>query len=696
MKRARLIAPLALFSALLIGCGAPPQRQFYTLSYAPPSAAEAPALIKTLRVKKPEISDTYKRSNLVTRPDSHEVRYARRRQWSEKPQRMIAALQLAHIKAAGIAEQVTDAVSAEPAQYVLESEILALEGLEVDAARFAHLSVVFRLLDGEDKPVWRFTFDDRRAVGLSARGVARGLSVLLKESTEAALADLRRHLRGEAPKAVVEAPKAGAGYLQPSEDDHPQLLKDDTPMPMGFGAIFLPTLSAREGEPIVTVVNEDTQQTIEGRMGRRLVLPPGRYDVRFGSGAVEQQLKAKARVEAGRVTLVEARWSALEVVVLDERFVPFRGSYEVIRMENREDFGVGFGADEQIGEENKIWLLKPGLYKIIRAGGTYRDRTDFATVRLVEGALTRFTLVQDPISGDFLGAGEVLRDEEDRDRAWRLRGVLGGDVAFNQDDRVGEEGGWSLSLSLFFDGALRFQRDAHLWQTRLELEEEQFNPPEGNRFRNLRDRLYLHTIYTYHALPWFGPYVRSGVESKLLSRYEEFEEPRDVRELDADGALSKPHIQVERVQLGGPFSPVSLLEGAGGNFKVLRKRQVELDFRLGLGARQSFARESFDYNEGTLIPIQDKRIEGVEATILTRANLTRWVILNSEFEGLYPFGADDDPYFSWRNQVSLRLAHFVSLNYRFNAVRDPNLGVIDDEEIKKEHDVQLRFSLTLF
>ena len=76
------------------------------------------------------------------------------------------------------------------------------------------------------------------------------------------------------------------------------------------------------------------------------------------------------------------------MAVVNETFLPFRGTYELIRMSTREDFGIGFGADEQLGEATRVWVLPPGLYKLIRAGGTYRDRTNFATVRLEAGRLT--------------------------------------------------------------------------------------------------------------------------------------------------------------------------------------------------------------------------------------------------------------------------------------------------------------------
>ena len=56
---------------------------------------------------------------------------------------------------------------------------------------------------------------------------------------------------------------------------------------------------------------------------------------------------ADGSVDDGRTVIVPPTWATLQIDVVDEQFVPFRGTYELIRMDTREDYGVGFGADEQ-------------------------------------------------------------------------------------------------------------------------------------------------------------------------------------------------------------------------------------------------------------------------------------------------------------------------------------------------------------
>ena len=134
----------------------------------------------------------------------------------------------------------------------------------------------------------------------------------------------------------------------------------------------------------------------------------------------------------------------------------------------------------------------------------------------------------------------------------------------------------------------------------------------------------------------------------------------------------------------------------------MRTRPLELDLRLGLGARQYYANGLLNYHEhdGTdtspdrLTPAVDDRSEGVEGTIVALARLSRWVTISSELDGLFPFGAPaDEAIYTWRNQVNLRLIRYISLVYRLQVRRDPFRDV--EEPLKTTHDVQLRFSYSL-
>src|SRR5688572_6804569 len=196
----------------------------------------------------------------------------------------------------------------------------------------------------------------------------------------------------------------------PAGTIHEELDKDIALIPYGKGAIFVPAMTNPLDEPPVAVYYQD-ERIEEGTTGSRIILNPGTYEVRVGSGAGEQRLGIQATVRERHTTVVPVSWAGLSIHVVDERLGSLRGSYEIIRVEDREYLGIGFGTDEQAGEPVTTWLLRPGLYKIVRVGETYRARRDFATVRLVEGHHTHFQLVLDKASDEFKGGGEVPANE---------------------------------------------------------------------------------------------------------------------------------------------------------------------------------------------------------------------------------------------------------------------------------------------
>jgi ABC-type uncharacterized transport system auxiliary subunit len=702
---------------LLAACGPPPQRHYYTLTAGSPATRfEQPFPVK-LRVRDLEMRRSYRRDELVFRTDANELSYSGARRWSEPPQRMISQLLREQVRQSRIAAEIQDETAATPPDYRLEGEIEAIEQLEAGPDRFAHLQVTLRLVrDKDDVTVWDYRIDAKRPVsGTSVRSTVRVLSELLAQETDGALADLGHYLaEPNAPRAPVQAavpapalPPGEPEAVEPSDksplNDLPQLQRDDTPLPVGMGAIFAPSLSDGQREPPVGVYRDGSSVT-SGQLGRRIIVEPGVYEVRVGSGAVNQQVTAKVRVIGGKTTVLTPSWASLEVAVVDETFVPFRGTYELIRMANREEFGLGFGADEQLGEVTRVWALPPGLYKLIRSGGTYRDRTNFATVRLEPGKLTRFTLVLDA-EGNFKGAGEndpqpsdLTAKEEEAESPWQIRAVLGGDLNFNRSELVGAAQGWKLAFRTFFDGNARFADGPHIWITRLEIEEGQSRLLSKGVFVNDTDRLFFHTIYTYQLLPWFGPYARIGLESKLLARFQDFDTPTDVVRLDHQGQPTETLAGATHVEIGGTFAPLQLKQGAGGNFRVLRRTYLELDLRLGFGARQTLANNLYVFTTTTdgvnqLVPVEDSFLTGFEGTVVALGRLSSFITISSELEGLLPVTGDAAVY-TWRNQASLRLVSFISLVYRFNVVRDPNLGIGEDPQT--EHDVQLRFSYVLF
>ncbi len=498
-----------------------------------------------------------------------------------------------------------------------------------------------------------------------------------------------------------------------------QYQSDRTVVPIGKGAIFLPALSTKpHREPGIRVLRAG-RLVASGAMGQRIALPPGDYEVVFGSGSVSQGLVRQVTVTEDKTSVVKPNWATLDISVMNSKFIPFPGSYEIIRMGSQDYLGAGFGVDEQIGQTTQVWLLTPGLYKIVRPGSTYRARTDFSTVLLLPGMAVNYNLILDEITANFLGAGVAMAAPKASSTSpWQLRSSIGGSVLLTRRSEGYSSAvtGSGLNVDLFSDHRLRFTKRAHLWTTRLEVEEGQTLQPTigpdnkpgdllDGRLQSVKDRLYFNTMYIYQALPWVGPYLRVGAETALFYRETWFAKPTEVVVQDVDGKeidrLRGPENKGESsITLAGPFSPVQLKEGVGVNFSIQRGSSLDLNLRTGLGSRQYFARDQLvPHDNSATTPFEVREvatttITGVEMSAIGILRLTRYLQGSTEMDMLIPFEGFRSTQLTWRNALSLRLGTFATLTYTLNVVRQPN--VRPDLPWATEQGLQLRFYYSPF
>lgn len=492
-----------------------------------------------------------------------------------------------------------------------------------------------------------------------------------------------------------------------------QLDRDPTLVAFGKGAVFIPAMSNPLDEPPVTVWSNGAP-VAGGTSGQRIVLAPGTYEVRLGSGADVQRLRYQVSVREGQTSVLPVSWAGLSVHVVDEQYGSLRASYELIRVEDRQYVGVGFGTDEQAGEPVTTWILQPGLYKIVRLGDTYRARRDFATVRLLEGKQTHFLLVLNAETGVFAGAGEVPREELFRpQRGFFGSLVLGGDVSFNQRSNVpGLQDGLTFAFRAFADARMSVELLGNPLILQLQVEEGQAKAPDLP-FQKNNDRVDLDLLYVYRLERWLGPYVRFGIETNLLSGFSNFDQETNVALYDLAEELVYWERGVDRVKISPPFGLTSLKEGTGLNVRVFKSRFAEGTLRTGVGARHRLARDLFEEvelasfsetaREGSTFPpidllpfrfyreIGSDHQVGVEVTLLGTARLSRWVLINMELDALVPFDTVSNTVVEVRTSVAFKLTSYLSVNYVFRFLRDR--AILPEDRL--EQDVLLRFSLEL-
>ena len=493
-------------------------------------------------------------------------------------------------------------------------------------------------------------------------------------------------LSGLAPVAAAQTAAPSEVYRWLAPDAPAQAAADATAIPPGAGAILVPAMSGTDNEPQALVFRGD-DRVAGGPNGARIVVEPGAYTVRVGSGPTPQMVSVPVDVQAGATTVVPVRWSGLRIEVVDESNLPHRGAYELIRVTDRQPFTVGFGADTLQGEQLRTLLMPPGLYRIVQPGANYRARTDFATVLAPEGGLVHYKLVIDPDDGRFRGAGVVPPAElgaVPEVSPWNRRHLLGLSAPFDSTRNVvGENNETSFGADLFFDTYVTYQRDRDLFSGILELESgfEKVRPEASaaTPWRKTHDRLRVDVLYSRFVNARVGPYARFGLRTSLFeSNMLVTEDTLISRQLN-DGRRESVVVPANSTfPTGDAFSPPEYREGAGLNTRLVQGRAVRLDWRVGAGLRQNRYAGAFFLDDDETTPALEY-VEGanfneigIETTVVATVRY-RALLYNANLD-LFSELAASEPSIDWRSTLSWRLTRELSLDYKVDLLRLPRVS----------------------
>lgn len=484
-----------------------------------------------------------------------------------------------------------------------------------------------------------------------------------------------------------------------------QLEADDRDIPPGYGAVLVPTMTHPDDEPDVLVF-QDGEEVADGPTGRRIFVPPGPCVVRVGSGSVSQTVAVTSEVHARMTALVPVRWGGLVLEVVDENNVPYRGSYELIRVSDREVLGIGLGADTLLGERLRTWLLEPGLYRIVQPGSTYRTRTDFATVHIPQNSLVFYKLVINPNTGEFRGAGVVAASEMSTPTGidpWTRRVVVGVNAGMAQSSGlVGVADQTTISGDLFWDNYLAYELGSQSFIGLLELEEGLLlvNPAEGGRLplQKSRDRLRLDLVYTYLFADWIGPYVAVGTIASVFPTHVISSDPITIRRLHEDGTTEDEFVGAsESFRTSDFFGSVQVREGLGVNLRFLRTAAADMSLRIGAGFRQNVFHDSFveddlaSTDEIEYRQVESFNQEGIESVLAGRLRFLRFLTYTTEAEVFADFGQLEDPTITWQNTLSFRFTSFAALDYSVDLLSQPQ--VVDDLQLSQSILLRLAWSI---
>ncbi|MFW5959687.1 MAG: hypothetical protein ACOCSE_01050, partial [Chitinivibrionales bacterium] len=516
---------------------------------------------------------------------------------------------------------------------------------------------------------------------------------------------------------------------------------------MGMGAVFIPTMREPELEPEIEIIDKKGNVVETGKTGRQYNLIPGKeYHLIIGSGSHDIRIVRKIEVEEGEFKPIVPNWSGLTIEVINEDNLPFRGEYEIARVDEFQPVGRGYGEDPEMGEKVKTWILSPGIYKIFNAGDKYNTMTNFVTVRLLPGEYTRFTLVMDESEERITGGGVVSMEPGKilKSSNWTYYLDIGGsmnlDIFNDRADSTRNANSKSLSAVLRF--ITEYKNPPFNLENRLRLAEGiSFPDWDLEQIENATDEFRVRSLFTLNVLERLGPYTRAEFNTKIFPQY--ISDQRFIL-LNQDSSFSKAFgVDAQFVEAFGvdasatagdidttfkidkSFSPINLNTGLGLNTEVANNRILRANVLAGIGLAYQSSWSRFDIEsesildsatQGSYGPLCDSMVTdptentsiirrkehlphswielGPELILNTFLDIGRVGSIEAECKYFPPFARFLDPDLSLRTNLSFRLIRSLTFDYEFEYnLKQPEAKDSKDEESFR-HRLLLRFSFT--
>jgi len=406
----------------------------------------------------------------------------------------------------------------------------------------------------------------------------------------------------------------------------------------------------------------------------------------------------------GRTEVVPVNWGALRVEVVDRKLARHDGAYELVNVET----GRRVLLQESQGEELRTWLLEPGLYRFTEIGNDNILAPDFLTVHIPKGGLVNFRLFMDRRTGNFLGGGVVpleraLPDETLTDTDWTSSLSFGANGTVNQTEHIAGIPDQTFGTgSLFVNGRADYRADLHALTIKGEMEEGyQFIETAGDRalpFIKAQDRLEGDAFYSLFLNPGLGIYGHLGSETQVFETNAVFFEDTELAIRGTDGGVEYETVAGgEFYTIAEALSPTRTRLGGGLNLRFLNFKWADLSVHAGPGIRWNNYAGSLISEDNPNTPaieyteLDDFQQRGIEATAVAAFKIRGVMSISSELDTFIPWDEVDQRYWSWDNNVSLKLSNVMSFNYLFDIGQFPQIS--DSLQIRQGAYLQASWSL---
>jgi ABC-type uncharacterized transport system auxiliary subunit len=188
---------LGLSVLIFISCGffgSVKENSYYQLDYVPTpkEMINESAYPYSVRVKDFDVSEAYRRNNIVYRQSPFQLRFYNYELWAVKPEYLVSDMLFRHLQAAKIFSEIRRSIDVDEPDFTISGTIRALEEYDNQDEWYAHLAMNMNLQENRTKRIlWSREWDYRKKVSnLETIYVVRGLSELLEYINNEAIANI--------------------------------------------------------------------------------------------------------------------------------------------------------------------------------------------------------------------------------------------------------------------------------------------------------------------------------------------------------------------------------------------------------------------------------------------------------------------------------------------------------------------------
>ncbi len=703
------IIVLSLLIIFLFGCMARNivPRNYFILEYYSHSEKDELRLDEpfdqSVYIEDTKVPRTYNRKQIVVRHFGPRITYSNNNLWGVKLSKIIPNMVKKRLDSYNMFKNTQRELFTSTPDYVIETSINNIEMYISETLYQARLNIDFTYRKKDmEKPLLTHSANIER--------------VLLKQDFDTFTQTINEIFLDEIDKfaAKITIHNTFGSQAVISQDKiaieiDPALVEilDSEEDTSGKGLLLVPAITRTENEPYYKIYDKYGYE-ISGKIGEALPLMEGTYSIEYGSGNKDQKMtKKNIKIHPRYKTIVEPDWGCLIVEIIDKNRNFAKVIYELFDLEHGESYGSEFPAEVELGEQEKVWVLKPGHYKITINNEPFNTYTDFTTVLIEKGNVQKLTIVMETdeegnptnmtgagiLEESFLAASlESLKLSS----AIHINGNMNSDNELNEDDPE-----ITITMNSQLENYLIYDKDP-LYYNMKSVIDLGVSKSSDTDFRLASDDINIKNTGIYYFIKDLGLYGRFDVNSHFFDETQYSTEDFYYQKFDENGVALGDSVLSDNIQIKSSFYPIELKEGFGINYRILKLSRANLSFRAGFGIRQSFNEDVFVLETSVEVAGVEHRkyfelastnTTGTELSLVGDFQLPFNLTYSTDADFYFPFDEAGEYTFEWENSFKLNLLKHISLDYKFNLKKLGEESGID--YLVKEHSLFLRVTYFL-